>query len=142
MNETTIHGTVTDHPELRYTERDVLPYLIFPVAVTRRYYNRAAGRWVRQAPVFHTVIAYRRLAENAAQTLEKGMAVTVTGQFADASFTLDGSDQMVHRIRLEAIDIAAGLRWATAEVTRQRRDTSRDSTASADIAASIEAVPY
>jgi single-stranded DNA-binding protein len=42
---------------------------------------------VEALAVFHQVVAFRGLAENAAATLRKGMAVTVTGEFADNSHT-------------------------------------------------------
>ena len=69
--------------------------------------------------IFHEVVAFRGLAENAAASLAKGMAVTVTGQFADNSYVPDGSDRVVRRIRPEATDLAVSLRWATAEVTKR-----------------------
>ena len=47
------------------------------------------------------------------------MAVTVTGQLGDDSYTPEGRDRPVTRHRLEAADIAVSLRWATATVTRQ-----------------------
>ena len=96
------------------------------MAVNRGYYNRAAGQWVPQTTVFHQVVAFRRLAENAAQTLTKGTAVTVTGQFVDASFTPADSDRLVRRIRLEAADIAVSLRFATAEVTKRTATRQTD----------------
>ena len=52
------------------------------------------------------------------------MAVTVTGQLADDSYTPDGWDRPIRRHRLEAADIAVSLRWATATVTRDPRHTA------------------
>ena len=120
MNEITISGNVTADPVLRYgRDSDTTAFLAFTVAVNRSYFDRARNARVEQPAVFHEVVAFRGLAENAAATLAKGTAVTVTGQFADNSYTPDGSDRVVRRIRLEATDIAVSLRWATAEVTRK-----------------------
>ena len=130
MNEITISGNVTADPVLRYgRDSDATAFLAFTVAVNRSYWDRARNARVEQPAVFHSVVAFRGLAENAAATLRKGMAVTVTGQFADDSFVPDGSDRVIRRHRLEAADIAVSLRWATATVTRTggRTAAARDS---------------
>jgi single-strand DNA-binding protein len=120
MNEITISGNVTADPVLRYgRDSDTTAFLAFTVAVNRSYFDRTKNTRVEQPAVFHEVVAFRGLAENAAASLAKGIAVTVTGQFADNSYTPDGSDRVVRRMRLEASDIAVSLRWATAEVTRK-----------------------
>jgi single-strand DNA-binding protein len=119
MNEITISGNVTADPVLRYgRDSDTTAFLAFTVAVNRTYWDRARNARIEQPAVFHSVVAFRGLAENAAATLRKGMAVTVTGQFADDSYVPDGSDRVIRRHRLEAQDIAVSLRWATATVTR------------------------
>jgi single-strand DNA-binding protein len=120
MNEVTISGNVTADPVLRYgRDSDTTEFLAFTVAVNRSYWDRTRNTRVEAPAVFHQVVAFRTLAENAAASLRKGMAVTVTGQFADNSYTPDGSDRLVRRHRLEAADIAVSLRWATAAVTKQ-----------------------
>lgn len=120
MNQITISGNVTADPVLRYgRDADTTAFLAFSVAVNRSYWDRTRGIRVEAPAVFHQVVAFRGLAENAAATLRKGMAITVTGQFADNSYTPDGSDRLIRRHRLEASDIAVSLRWATATVTKQ-----------------------
>jgi len=122
MNEITISGNVTADPVLRYgRDSDTTAFLAFTVAVNRTYWDRARNARIEQPAVFHSVVAFRGLAENAAATLRKGMAVTVTGQFTDDSYVPDGSDRVIRRHRLEAQDIAVSLRWATATVTRTGR---------------------
>jgi single-strand DNA-binding protein len=122
MNEVTISGNVTAEPVLRHgRDGQGTAFLSFSVAVNRSYYSRERGIRVDIPAVFHHVVAFNGLAENAAKTLTKGMTVTVTGQFADDSYSPDGSDRIIRRHRLEAYDIAVSLRWATAEVTRQTR---------------------
>jgi single-strand DNA-binding protein len=130
MNEVTISGNVTADPVLRYgRDSDTTAFLAFTVAVNRSYFDRARNARVEQPAVFHSVVAFRGLAENAAATLRKGMAVTVTGQFADDSFVPDGSDRVIRRHRLEAQDIAVNLRWATAAVTRTNGRVARSTEA-------------
>ncbi len=122
MNEMTIHGNITDEPTLRYSA-DGAVFLKFSVAVNRRRYDRKANCWTDLAPVFHRVVAFHTLAENAA-SLAKGTLVTVTGELADDSWTPDDGKRQ-YRTQLRASDIAASLRFATATVTknpRARRD--------------------
>ncbi len=86
MNEITIHGNLTADPVLR--ERPVRQaFLTFTVAVNRSYYAAERGTRVDLPAVFHSVIAFNQLADNAAATLAKGMTVTVTGYLADNSYT-------------------------------------------------------
>src|SRR5215203_1620885 len=118
MNEITIHGNLTAEPVLRRGQTGNV-FLTFDIAVNRSYYARDRGVRVDLPAVFHHVIAFNNLAENAAASLRKGTTVTVTGYLADDSFTPDGSDQRVRRTRLEAADIAVSLRFATAEVAKR-----------------------
>lgn len=118
MNETTVHGNITAQPVLRRGQSGAV-FLTFTVAVNRSYYDRTRGTRIDQPAVFHDVIAFNVLAENAAHSLAKGSTVTVSGYLADNSFTPDGADQRVRRVRLEAGDIAVSLRFATAQVTKR-----------------------
>ena len=124
MNEITIHGNLTATPVLHRgsgSTGDGSAFATFTVAVNRRYYSTAKGGWQDLPTVFHQVIARYELAENLAVSLAKGATVTVTGYFADNSFTPEGSDQLVRRIRIEATDVAVSLRFATAVVTKRPR---------------------
>ena len=121
MNEITIHGNVTADPTLRRWQDTGRAVLNFRVAVNRGYYDRTRNRWVDMPAVFHQVAAWGELAENAATTLRKGTAVTVTGQLSDDSYTLEGSERIINRARLDAADIAVSLRYATATVTKTAR---------------------
>jgi single-strand DNA-binding protein len=132
MNEITIHGNLTADPVLREGQSGK-SFLTFTVAVNRSYYAADRGVRVDLPAVFHSVIAFNNLAENAAQTLCKGMTVTVTGYLADNSYTQPGTEQVIRRTRLEAADIAVSLRFATATVAK--RTTASPASQSADSAA-------
>ncbi len=127
MNELTIHGNLTADPDpLRYSA-DGKAALNFSVAVNRRRYDKQAGQWSDLAPVFHRVVAFGTLAENAAN-LTRGTAVTVTGELADDSWTPeDGKRQ--YRTQLIAADVAVSLRFATATVTKNPRRNDQAETA-------------
>src|SRR5882724_6179214 len=119
MNEITIHGNLTANPVLNTNPTTGRSALTFDVALNSGYYDRGAGQWRDRAPVFHKVVCFGDLAANAAQTLRKGMTVTVTGTFADDSYTPNGADRAIRRTRIEATDVAVSLRRAVAAVARQ-----------------------
>jgi len=119
MNEMTIHGNLTaDCEPIRYSA-DGKAAINFSVAVNRRRYDRTSGQWTDLNPVFHRVVAFGTLAENAAN-LTKGTAVTVTGELADDSWTPEDGKR-VYRAQLIAADVAVSLRFATATVTKNPR---------------------
>ena len=120
MNQITIHGNLTDEPALRHSPSGVA-VLTFSVAVNGRRFDRATNRWVDTSPVFHSVVAFQGLADNAAASLAKGTTVTVTGEFVDDSWQPE-QGRKVWRSKLLADDIAVSLRFATAQVTKTRRD--------------------
>ena len=123
MNELTIHGNLTARPELKYSTTGTA-VVSFTVAVNRRRYHRTTGQWQPLDAVFHRVVAFGQLAENAALSLNKGVAVTVAGELGDDSWT--GQDGQRHvRTQLEAADIATSLRFATAKLTKTAREADR-----------------
>lgn len=118
MNEITIHGNLTAEPVLRHGQTG-RAFVAFTVAVNRTYYSQDAGRRVEMPAIYHRVVAFNALAENAAATLRQGTCVTVTGYFSDDSYTPEGATDRVRRQRLEAYDIAVSLRFATATVAKR-----------------------
>ena len=116
MNEITFTGNVSKIYEPRQT-RSGETIFAFHLAVDNGYFDRNRNRWMSRTR-FQPVVTYRQLAENAAATLAKGMAITVTGKLLDDSFTPDGSDYPVRRDKLEALDVAVSLRFATAAVEK------------------------
>src|SRR3954452_19557533 len=120
MNEITIIGNVTADPVLRKSAngRGVTR---FDVAVNRRRFNRGANPYDNLAPVFHRVVAFGRGAENAADTLRKGLEVVVVGQIADDSYETEAGEKR-RQVVLEAQVIAPSLRFAKANVIRVQRE--------------------
>ena len=66
------------------------------------------------------MVAWGGLAENAATSLAKGTRVVVTGRFDQRSWETQEGDKR-SKVEITADDLAASLRWATAEVTRKER---------------------
>jgi single-strand DNA-binding protein len=117
----TIVGNVTREPELRYTPSGV-SVVRFGLAVNRRRQNDA-GEWTEGEPEFYNVVAWRQLATNLAESLDKGTRAIVTGRLSYRMWQTEGGDK---RSSVEIVAEAAGceLSWATATVHRAARQES------------------
>ncbi|MFM7718174.1 MAG: single-stranded DNA-binding protein [Actinomycetota bacterium] len=117
-NQITIVGNLTDDPELRYTPNGAA-VVKFRVAVNRRYKDES-GQWKDGDTSYFTVNAWRTLAENAAESLQRGMRVVVAGRLQMRSWeTQDGDKRTV--VEIEADELGPSLKWAKARVERQSR---------------------
>jgi single-strand DNA-binding protein len=119
MNELTIVGNLTAEPVLRMSETSGRGVLRFDVAVNRRRFNRETNQYEDLPPVFHRVVAFGPLAENAAESITKGTEVVVVGQLADDSYEKEGEKR--RQVVLEAQVIAPSLRFAIANLTKVAR---------------------
>lgn len=119
-NTVTVVGNLTRDPELRFTGSGVAQATL-GVAVSRRWQNRQTQEW-EEATSFFNVVAWREQAENAAESLTKGMRVVVTGRLEQRSWETDNGDKR-SVVEISADEIAPSLRWATAQVTRNERST-------------------
>jgi single-strand DNA-binding protein len=93
----------------------------FDVAINRRRFNRETNQYDDLPPVFHRVVAFGPVAENAAETLRKGLEVVVVGQMADDSYETEAGEKR-RQVVLEAQVIAPSLRFAKANVIRVQRE--------------------
>jgi single-strand DNA-binding protein len=120
MNEITIVGNVTADPVLRKSVngRGVVR---FDVAINRRRFNRETNQYDDLPPVFNRVVAFGPVAENAAETLRKGLEVVVVGQMADDSYETETGEKR-RQVVLEAQVVAVSLRFAKANVMRVQRE--------------------
>ena len=118
VNTVTVVGNLTRDPELRFTGSGVAQATL-GVAVSRRWQNRQTQEW-EEATSFFNVVAWREQAENAAESLTKGMRVVVTGRLEQRSWETDNGDKR-SVVEISADEIAPSLRWATAQVTRNER---------------------
>jgi single-strand DNA-binding protein len=122
----TIEGNLTADPELRYTQSGK-PAANFTVAVTPRYRDRATNEWVEGTTLFLRSTVWGDLAEHVAGSLKKGAAVIVRGTLRNADWeTKEGEKR--RDIEVQVQDIGPSLRFATAEVTRIRRESGPEPT--------------
>lgn len=115
----TIVGNLVADPELRFTPAGAA-VANFRVASTPRRWDANAGQMVDGDPVFLTCNAWRGLAENVAESIQKGMRVVVSGVLKQRSFeTREGEKRTVFEVDVE--DVGPSLKWATARVARNER---------------------
>lgn len=112
----TVVGNLTDSPELRFTPSGVA-MARFTVAVNPRVFDRPTGEWRDGEVSFYNCTAWRQLAENAAQSLSRGIRVIVTGSIAQQRWeTEQGEKRSTFAVTAEAI--GPDLSYATATVRK------------------------
>ena len=121
INTTILVGNVTDSPELRFLPSGKA-VANFTVADTPRFQDPSSGDWKDGEALFQRVVAWGDLAENVAETLRKGTRVVVAGRLMQKSFTNnEGAKHAYTEIRAE--EVAASLKYATAQITKANRKT-------------------
>lgn len=113
----TIVGNLGDDPELRFTPSGAA-VCNFSIGQTPRV--KEGDDWVDGEATWFRCNAWRELAENIAESLEKGTRVVVQGYMSTRSYEKrDGGKGSSLELRVEAI--GPDLRWASAKVTRAGR---------------------
>jgi single-strand DNA-binding protein len=117
----TIAGNLVGDPELRYTQTGQA-VATFRVASTPRYRDNATGEWKDGESLFLSCNVWRQAAENAAESLQRGMRVIVTGRLKQRSYeTREGEKRTVYEIEVD--EVGPSLRNASAKVTRSSRSS-------------------
>ena len=112
----TLVGNLTADPELRFTPSGA-PVANFTVASTPRTFDRATSEWKDGDAMYINCSVWRQAAENAAETLTKGMRVIVQGRLKSRSYeTREGERRTVFEIEVD--EVGPSLRYATAKVNR------------------------
>ena len=117
VNTVTLIGNLVDDPELRFTPSGIALASI-RLAVSRRYQDRN-NEW-QEETLFIRGTLWRDAAENAAESLTKGMRVIVEGRLELNQWETQEGDKR-SEIRVQINEIGPSLRWATAQVTRSPR---------------------
>lgn len=117
-NTITVVGNITRDPELKFLNSGQAAIRV-SIAVNRRWLNRQTQEWDERVSYFE-VAGYGPMAENAANTLSKGMRVIVTGRLEQRSWETDNGEKR-SIVEINADEIAPSLRFATAVVTKTPR---------------------
>jgi single-strand DNA-binding protein len=115
----TVVGNLTSDPELRFTPSGAA-VANFTVASTPRSFDRQTNEWKDQETLFLNCSVWRQAAENAAESLTRGMRVIVQGRLKARSYeTREGEKRTVFEIDVE--EVGPSLRSATAKVSKTSR---------------------
>lgn len=131
-NTVNIVGNVTRDPELRFTPSGQA-VATFGLACNRRWQNRQTQEW-EEAVSFFDVTCWGQLAENVAESIQKGTRAVVEGRLDQRTWETEGGDKR-SKVEVVADEVGPSLRWATAHVVKNDRTdnsaTSRSAPASA-----------
>ena len=120
----TIIGNLTTDPELRFTPNGA-PVANFTVASTPRQFDRQANEWRDGETLFMRCSLWREAAENATESLAKGMRVIVEGRLVARSWDDKDTGQKRTVLEMQVDEVGPSLKYATAQVSRtQRGDNS------------------
>src|SRR5271155_1486584 len=120
----TIAGNLVDDPELRFTPAGQA-VAKFRIASTPRFRDNTTGEWKDGDSLFLTCNVWRQAAENAAESLTRGMRVIVAGRLRQRSYeTKEGEKRTVYEVEVD--DVGPSLRNASAKVNRAARSGSGD----------------
>jgi single-strand DNA-binding protein len=115
----TVVGNLTADPELRFTPSGAA-VANFTVASTPRTFDRQTNDWKDGEALFLNCSVWRQAAENAAESLTRGMRVIVTGRLKARSYeTREGEKRTVFEIDVE--EVGPSMKYATAKVTKTSR---------------------
>ena len=116
----TLTGRLTRDPELRFSANGK-PVTKFAVVTSRRVKDQQTGEWSDTDVTFWDCVAFGQLAENCAESLEKGTAVIVTGRAAQEEWTTkDGEKRRSMKVTVD--EVAPSLRWASAKISKVSRE--------------------
>lgn len=122
-NVITLVGNVTDDPELRFTPGGAA-VANFTVAVNQRRPAQGGG-WEDRLDGFFRCNCWRDLAENVAESLQKGTRIVVVGRLQQRSWEdQEGNRRSVVEVQVD--DVGPSLRWATANVQKSSRSSAGD----------------
>ncbi|MFD4795942.1 single-stranded DNA-binding protein [Streptomyces anulatus] len=113
----TVVGNLVDDVELRFTPAGAA-VAKFRVASVPRVKNRETDQWEdAKDGLFLSCSVWRQAAENAAETLTRGMRVIVQGRLKQRSYEdREGVKRTVYELDVE--EVGPSLKGATAKVTK------------------------
>jgi single-strand DNA-binding protein len=126
----TVVGNLARDPEIRFLPNGT-GMCKFSVASTPRMQDGNGG-WKDGEALFLECTAWRGLAENIAESLNKGARVIVTGRLRQSRWEDKTTGEKKSMIQLDVDDVAPSLKWATARVNKTVRSKAGDGFVPAD----------
>jgi len=121
-NSVTLVGNVTRDPELRFTPTGQAT-ASFGLAVNRVWNDRQTNER-KEVVSFFDIVCWREMAENVAESLQKGSRVVVTGRLEQRSWETNGDKRS--KVEVVADEVGPSLRWATAQIAKNDRKMPAD----------------
>ena len=123
----TVTGNLTGDPELKFTGTGKA-VASFTIANTPRYPDSATGQWKDHETWFVPCTAWDTLAENACETLRRGMAVVAAGRLRARTWDDPNGGGKRSRVEMTIDAIGPDLRRNMARVTKVTRERPADGT--------------
>lgn len=120
-NATVLVGNATRDPELRFTPSGVA-VANFGLAVNRKWKD-GNDEW-QEKTTFIDVTCWQQLAENVAESIQKGDRVVCIGRLDMQTWDDKDSGKPRSKIELIADEVSHSLRWATSSATKNPRAES------------------
>lgn len=117
----TLIGRIGQDPELKFGNNGKA-IARFSVVTSRRVLNKDTNQWSDEDTTWWNCTAFGPLAENLAESLEKGCAVIVTGRAHNETWQDKNTGEKRSAMKVIADEVAPSLRFATAKVVRAQRD--------------------
>lgn len=117
----TLIGNLTASPELRFTASGTA-VVSLTVASTPRTFKD--GKWEDGQATFIRCTAWKQMAENIAESLDKGSRVIVTGRFSQRSYeTKEGEKRTTYELQID--DIGPSLKFHAAQISKADRGSGK-----------------
>jgi single-strand DNA-binding protein len=113
----TLVGRMTAAPELRFTAQG-MAVVAFTIVTSRRVKDQQTNEWSDADVTYWDCKAFKQLAENIAESLDKGMEVVATGRAVQESWEDRQTGQKRSKIAVRVDAIGPSLGRATAKVTK------------------------
>ncbi|MGW8702861.1 single-stranded DNA-binding protein [Streptomyces eurythermus] len=113
----TLTGRLTAPPELRFSPSGTA-VAAFTVVTSRRVKDQATGEWSDADTTYWDCKAFKQIAENICESLDKGLEVIVVGRAVQESWEDRQTGQKRSKISVRVDSIGPSLRGATAKVTK------------------------
>ncbi len=108
----------------------------FRLASTERRYNKELHAWRDGETVYYTVTCWRSMAENAAESVQKGQPMIVHGRLRVSSYEKDGQARTA--VEIEARSLGHDLTWGVSKFTKAGPTTGADRQLIGEIASEFD----
>lgn len=113
----TLTGRLTAVPEIRFSAQGVA-VASFTIVTSRRVKDPATNEWSDADTTYWDCKAFKQLAENIGESLDRGMEVVAVGRAVQESWEDKATGGKRSKIAVRVDAIGPSLRTATAKVTK------------------------